>query len=210
MFTRLACRRQNGLTMIELIVFIVVVGIAVVGVMGLLSYTARNSVDPLLRKQALAIAEGLLEEVELARFTYCDPNDAAAETAGSAAIGPGTCTSIVENVGPEPATATYAANARPYDNVNDYVSAFGVAQRAFDVDGVLADASGNKFGERAQLRAYQATLVITPEALNGIASSSDPLTMDVLRISVNVSYNGGRDAVTLEGYRTRHSPTAIP
>jgi MSHA pilin protein MshD len=196
--------------MIELIMFIAIVGIAVIGVMGLLSYTTRNSVDPLLRKQALAIAGGLLEEVELARFTYCDPNDATAETAGSAAIGPGACTSIVENVGPEPATATYAANARPYDNVNDYVSAFGVPQRAFDVDGVLADASGNNFGDRPQLGAYQATLTITPEALNGIASSGNPATMDVLRISVKVSYNGGRDAVTLDGYRTRHSPTAIP
>jgi MSHA pilin protein MshD len=210
MSTQLERRQQLGLTLIELIMFIVIVGIAVIGVMGLFSYTARNSVDPLLRKQAQAIAEGLLEEVELAHFTYCDPNDATAETAGSATIGSGACASIVENVGPEPATASYLANTRPYDNVNDYVTAFGVPQRAFDVDGVLADASGNKFGARAQLRDYQATLTITPDTLNGIAATAAPTSMDVLRLSVTVSYNGGRDAVTLDGYRTRHSPTSIP
>ena len=196
--------------MVELIIFIVIVGIAVIGVLGLLSYTTRNSVDPLLRKQALAIAEGLLEEVALARFTYCDPNDASAGTATSATIGAGACTSIVENVGPEPATASHAANTRPYDNVNDYVSRFGVEESAFDIDGVLADASGNKFGAREQLRAYKATLMITAESLNGIAATGDAATMDVVRMSVKVSYNGGRDAVTLDGFRTRHSPTAVP
>lgn len=210
MRTRLERRQQLGLTLIELLMFIVIVGIAVIGVMGLFSYATRNSVDPLLRKQALAIAEGLLEEVELAHFTYCDPNDATAETAGSAALGPGACTSMVENVGPESATANTPANTRPYDNVNDYVTAFGVPQRAFDVDGVLADASGNKFGARAQLRDYQATLTITPDTLNGIVASGDPASMDALRLSVTVSYNGGRDAVTLDGYRTRHSPTSMP
>ena len=79
-----------------------------------------------------------------------------------------------------------------------------------DIDGVLADASGNKFGARAQLRNYQATLTITPDTLNDIVGSGEPEAMDALRLSVTVSYNGGRDAVTLDGYRTRHSPTAIP
>ena len=33
-------------------------------------------VDPALRRQALAIAESVLDEVQLMPFTFCDPDDA--------------------------------------------------------------------------------------------------------------------------------------
>ena len=62
------------------------VGVAVLGVLRVISFTTANSADPQLRKQALVLAESMLEEVQLARFTYCDPmQDPAAETATSAA-----------------------------------------------------------------------------------------------------------------------------
>jgi MSHA pilin protein MshD len=193
--------------MIELLMFIIIVGIAVAGVLSILNITTRSSADPQLRKQALAIAEGLLEEVQLARFTYCDPSDATAEkatgafiTGAAGTVGVG-CTATVEAVGPP------AGAMRPYNNVNDYVTAFGVAQRAFDLAGVLSDAAGNPIAATGN---YVATLTITSEALNGIASTDAPATMNVLRISVNVSYNGGRDVITLEGYRARYAPNAIP
>jgi MSHA pilin protein MshD len=193
--------------MIELLMFIIIVGIAVAGVLGILNITTRSSADPQLRKQALAIAEGLLEEVQLARFTYCDPSDATAETATGAfitgaagTVGVG-CTTTVEAVGP-------ATGVRPYNNVNDYVTKFHTAEPAFDnASGVLSDAAVNPI---AATGAYVATLTITPEALNGIASSDAPLNMNVLRISVNVSYGGGSDVITLEGYRARYAPNAIP
>lgn len=63
---------QGGLTLIELLIFIVVVGIAVAGVLSAMNATAQHSSDPLIRKQALAIAESLLEEI-LAR-EYNDPD----------------------------------------------------------------------------------------------------------------------------------------
>src|SRR5215470_7774406 len=69
-------RKSAGLSLVELIVFIVVVGLAVAGVLGALSLATRASADPMIQKQALAIAEALLEEVELRPFTFCDPDDA--------------------------------------------------------------------------------------------------------------------------------------
>src|SRR5256885_5168247 len=60
-------RAEHGISLIELIVFIVIVGIAVAGVVGALSMATRASADPMIQKQALAIAEALLEEVQLQR-----------------------------------------------------------------------------------------------------------------------------------------------
>ncbi|UUZ54722.1 type II secretion system GspH family protein [Massilia sp. H-1] len=75
--------RQRGLTMIELIIFIVIVGVAAAGMVGVIGYTSTRSADPWQRKQAMLVAEALLEEIQLAKFTYCHPSDTAAETATS-------------------------------------------------------------------------------------------------------------------------------
>jgi len=74
-------RSQRGLTLVELIVFIVIVSVGLAGVLLVLNTTAAKSADPVVRKQALAIAESLLEEIALMPFTYCDPDDAAAAMA---------------------------------------------------------------------------------------------------------------------------------
>lgn len=55
--------RQRGLTLIELIIYIVVVSVAVAGVLLVFVQTTRASGDPLIRKQAAAIAESLMEEI---------------------------------------------------------------------------------------------------------------------------------------------------
>ena len=69
------------MSLIEVVVFIVVLGIAFAGILALYNRLTSASVDPLVRKQALAIASSLLEEIELRAFTYCDPDDANVYTA---------------------------------------------------------------------------------------------------------------------------------
>lgn len=59
---------ERGLSLIELIVFIVIVGVAVAGVLAVMNLTTAKSADPLIRKQVLAIAEGMLEEILLKDF----------------------------------------------------------------------------------------------------------------------------------------------
>lgn len=61
-------QRQQGFTLIELIIFIVVVGIGVAGILSVYTTTVRNSADPLVRKQAMAIAESLMEEITAKEF----------------------------------------------------------------------------------------------------------------------------------------------
>ncbi|MEH6435564.1 type II secretion system protein [Massilia sp. DD77] len=182
--------RQRGLTLIEMILFIVIVGIALAAVVGVLNYTTRNSAEPLRRKQALMIAEGLLEEVRLARFTWCDPSsdDPNPETVTSSA----NCL-VPENWGSESGT-------RPFDNVNDYVPAANQATAAFNVNGVLSDANGAPLG----VQGYAATVTITPQAMNGVGAPGAAADTDLLRIRVEVAYDGQR--LVLDGYRARYAP----
>lgn len=65
-------QKQNGVTLIELIVAMVIISIAVGGVLLVLNYTTRHSADPVLRHQAIAIAEAYMEEITLK--SYSDPD----------------------------------------------------------------------------------------------------------------------------------------
>jgi MSHA pilin protein MshD len=67
--------RQQGVTLIELLVSIVVVGIAAGIILGLLATTTGASADPMLRHQASAIAEAYLEEILLRSFDDPDGVD---------------------------------------------------------------------------------------------------------------------------------------
>lgn len=59
---------QRGISLIELIMFIVIVSVALAGIMLVMNTTARYSADPLINKQALTVAESLLEEIGLQGF----------------------------------------------------------------------------------------------------------------------------------------------
>src|SRR3970040_2446762 len=92
------CRRTNrGVTLVELIVFIVIVGVAMAGLFAAFDTITKASADPQVRKQVLAIAESLMDEVALMPFTFCDPDDANAATATSSSIGGTGCATTSED-----------------------------------------------------------------------------------------------------------------
>lgn len=177
----MSIRRQRGVTLIELIIFIVIVSIGLAGLLSAYNAAVRGSADPLQRKQALAIAEALLEEVTHSAFTWCDPDDSNLDTATSAA----SCATLAEKSGPE------AGDARPFDNVNDYAG--------FTMTGIT-DQSGHAI---EGLEGYSATISVAPTVLNGIAAS------DALRIAVTVNAPDGK-AYNLDGWRTRYAPNSPP
>ena len=198
-------RKCVGLSLVELIVFIVVVGTAVAGVLGALGIATRSSADPMIQKQALAIAEALLEEVQLQPFTYCDPDDANAATATTAALDSTVtppavgCVVTVEALGPEavnqPPTGpleTRTGAVRPFDNVNDY--------NIFSMVGGITDITGAAI---TGLDAYAASVSVAAQALSTVPST------DSLLITVTVT-GPGNTTVTLHGYRTRYAPNALP
>jgi MSHA pilin protein MshD len=68
-------RRQSGLSLIELVIAIVVLSVGVVALLIPLTSASRSSGDPLANKQMIAIAESMLEEIELQPFagTFAGP-----------------------------------------------------------------------------------------------------------------------------------------
>ncbi len=57
--------KQRGISLIELIMFIVIVSVAAAGILLVMNQVTMHSADPLIRKQALAVAESMLEEIQL-------------------------------------------------------------------------------------------------------------------------------------------------
>ena len=178
--------RRRGFTLIELVVFIVIVGIAVGGVLIAYDHAVRDSADPIVRKQALAIAESLLEEVQQMPFTYCDPDDPALPTATS----PAGCTTA-KVMGPEPGESRYSTST-PFDNVNDYHG----YNTAAEVPPGVKDITGAPI---AGLALYNATVTVADAALPGVPAGEGLLITVVVAGPANVS-------VRLDGYRTRYAP----
>ncbi len=59
---------HSGFSLIELIVAMLLISIGVLGILSAMNTLVKNSADPMVRKQAIAIAESLLEEIVLKDF----------------------------------------------------------------------------------------------------------------------------------------------
>lgn len=177
-------RAQRGLSLIELVMFTVVVGIALAAMLQVFVQSTTASADPQIRRQALAIAESMLEEVQLMAATFCDPDDANVETAASAAG----CAALAESIGPEAGETRYAAPQ--FDNVNDY--------HGFSMSGVRDITNTAVSG----LEGYSVSVAVANAALGSIGAAGD-----ALKITVTVT-GPGNTSVSLQGWRTRHAPNA--
>lgn len=214
-------RRQAGLTLIELVLFMVIVGVAAAGIIGVLNFGGSHSADPLRRKQALMIAEALMEEVLLARFTFCNPNDPGAADAAAQAA----CTTQLA-IGP-------SGTARPFGTVANYGSTAGAARRSF-IDGASGfdvDVNGRALGVNptggtignAALAGMTTTVTLRYLVADadpskdgrlgpaGRAIASDVNDIRALRITLRTTYGtGANDYVELDAYRTRYAPNLLP
>lgn len=93
--------RQRGATLVEVVLFIVIIATALSAILGTLTLTVRRSADPLVARQALAIAESLLQEVMAQPYTLNDLDGGA------------------DAMGPEAGESRTSATS-PFDHVDDY------------------------------------------------------------------------------------------
>ena len=174
---------QRGITLIEQIVFIVIVSVGVIGLVSVMNPAIRASADPMLTKQLVAITESLLNEVMHQPFTWCDPDDATAATALSYTD----CANPQNTFGPTPGGETrYAAAAgAAFDNVADY---HGPMPTIDDPSGANAMAG------------YAANIAIAH------AGNALGLADNTAALSVTVTVTRGTETFSLTGYRFRYAP----
>jgi MSHA pilin protein MshD len=70
-------RRHQGFTLVEVIIFIVVVAAGMAGILSVMNTVVKSSADPLVRKQALAIADSIMEEIQ--QKAFADPDGVSGE-----------------------------------------------------------------------------------------------------------------------------------
>jgi len=187
-------KNQHGFSLVEMVVFIVIVTTAIAGVIGALAFMSGHSADPLARKQAIAIAESLMQEIQQMPFTFCDPDDPNASTANSAAD----CTTSQANLGgPSPAGEGRYSATNPFDNVADYG---GFTMPGGGCAGIcrIGDAAA-----LAGLNAYSASVAINQA---GGAGAFAALPADAV-LQVVVTVNGpANTTIRLTGFKVRYAP----
>ena len=188
---RISYRRHFGISLIEVLLFIVIVGIAVSGMLAAFRLSVQKSTDPLARKQVIAIAESMMEEVQLMPFTFCDPDDANARTATSATVGVGGCAATAEALGPEAGENRYGTGGVQFDNVNDYHG----YDSATEAPTGIKDISGTPI---ATLADYNVSVNIS-----NVPLGANPDVLLLIQVTVT-----GPDsvAITFHGYRSRYAP----
>jgi len=134
-------QRQAGFTLIELIIFIVVVSAGLAGILSVMNTTIKASADPMVRKQMIAVAESLLEEIVLKDYEKPAGSTAVGFTAGGSRAlfdcvadynGYHTSAGIVDAVGnATPGLASY--NIAPDVAVQDTTDLTGVTAKKITV-----------------------------------------------------------------------------
>ena len=171
---------NKGFTLIELIVAIVIIAIGIASFTLLMNTSTKNSVDPMVRQQANAVAQSYLEEILLKPF--CDPDittDCPTNCTTGSTCSNATCT---ENTGGAEIRSTF-------DDVCDYTGL---------PDNVVRDQTGANIG----LTGYQVTVTVHDDSeadLNGLTGAAS----QSLRVDVNVTHSSNANLnVTVTGYRT--------
>jgi MSHA pilin protein MshD len=179
--------RARGLSLIELLLFIVVVGIALSAMLQLFATATRNSADPMILRQQLAIAESMLREVTLMPFTWCDPDlSTNTGTASSAAD----C-SVAEGPSPGPEGGQTRTASPYFNNVSDYAG--------FTMTGI-SDVAGQAV---PGLAGYGVSVAVAEQALDSV-----PAGGAALKVTVTVTAPGA-SPLSLQGWRTRYAPNAV-
>ncbi|TGG92339.1 type II secretion system protein [Natronospirillum operosum] len=173
--------RHQGVTLIELIIAIVVLGIAAVGILTALGRTTVLNVDPMLRAQGLALAQSFMDEVSSKPFYAPSEDPRFDENAGA---------------NPCPGTDLNSLSSRVADL--DHVCAYADYNATQHEGGLTAPDGDPVVG----LSGYNVRVTVTSNADEPFSAPFDGLAPDcMLRVEVIASAPAGADT-RLVSYRS--------
>jgi MSHA pilin protein MshD len=194
-------RTSRGFSLIELLVVIVVLGIAATSLMAASGRSSVQSAQMMREQQMLNVATALIDEVKGMPFTYCDPDrDGSWRTAGSSAA----C-SVPEAAGAESGQTRFGTAPNKFNNVTDY--------NGYTMPGTgcasLCDAGGTQIAAASQsLSGCDAAVAVTAVGVGGIAANDASGRPQSVRIAVTVRCPGIPAPVVLQAFRLRHAPNS--
>lgn len=175
--------RQAGLTLIELVITIVVLGIAAVAILQSLGVQVVANVDPMLRSQSRLLAEAMINEVQTKAFF---------DSSQDPALNPGF---IPTNACPTPETLTNN-DRNAWDNLCDYNGYDSGSAGPRERDGTLMP---GLTGYRVQV-AVNAGFGVT---LGGDLTNQAGCIPQLARITVTVT-DPRNQPLTLDTYRASY------
>lgn len=172
-------RSVTGVTLIELVIAIVIIGIGLTALTATIINMTRHSADPVVQQQANAIAQSYMEEILSQPF--CDPNDKSLDCHTDCTAN--ACSSCTGNT----VTGGGIETRKTYDDVCDYKALNGVAS---DINGPIAELSD-----------YTVAVTVNDSGVNfnGLLSNSG----QVVRIDVTVTHSSGY-STNLFAYKTNY------
>lgn len=185
-------RNLRGFTLIETVLFIIIVGIAVAAIGTQFATNVSRSHEPVLRQRALAVATAYMDEILRKRWNENTPPGGGCvdTTSGSCTGGPTVSSPTIGNEIGESGTCPSGAHDRVnYDDVDDY-NALSAGERPTESSG-CSDMPGYEN--------FTVTVSVTqPDApWEGISN------LDVRKIDVSVDTPDGQ-TIALSAYRINY------
>lgn len=129
-------RRQRGVTLVELIAAIVILGIALVGMTVAVSSAISRSSDTMLEVRAVALAQSYLDEILARRYDQASGVRGIPPCSSSASGLPACSASLGPEPGEEPVAPAYSRDG--FNDVDDYHGldeGYGTSRPLVDADG---------------------------------------------------------------------------
>jgi MSHA pilin protein MshD len=131
--------RQLGVTFIELIISIVVIGIGVTGILQVMTLNTGSSADPMIRHQAIAIAEAYLDEILAKAF-----DDPSGGETGGAEEASRVDYDDVQDYNDLPDTVVRNQNNVAITGLNNYTVTVSITSEALGPGGAQVDAVNSR------------------------------------------------------------------
>lgn len=196
---------HTGFSLIELLLVIVILGIAAATLTVVSARSAEMSASVIKQQQARTLADGMLEEIKAMPFTYCEPSQDLPHVSNAAAAADCAVLEVPPApfpVGPDGGGGEnrVAPPAFRFDNVNDYN---GLNIPA----GTLQDASGALVvGALPSLSNCQVRAAVSRVVMPALPPNPAPPATEALRIVVTVTCPDLIAPVMAETIRMRYAP----